>query len=38
MKVIQVSAINKAFLPVKYTQNIKYCFDSLGLDQEVTLR
>jgi len=38
MKVVQTSSPNKEHLPVKYTQNIKYNLDFLGLNQEVGLR
>jgi len=38
MKVDQYESLYKEHLPVKYTQNIKYSFDSLGLNREVSLR
>ena len=38
MKVVQTNPPHKEHLPVKYTQNIEYNFDFLGLNREVGLR
>jgi len=37
MKVVQASSPNKEHLPIKYTQNIQFNFEFLGLNQEVGL-
>ena len=38
MKVVQTYPPCKEHLPIKYTQNIKFNFDFLWLNQEVSLR
>ena len=38
MKVVQAYPPRKEHLPIKYTRNIKYQFDFLGLNQRVGLR
>jgi hypothetical protein len=38
MKVVDSNPPNKEHLPIKYTQNIKYNFDFLGLNPIVGLR
>ena len=37
MKVVQPGSPNKEHLPVKYTQNINYNINSLGINQAVGL-
>jgi len=37
MKVVHSNPPNKEHLPIKYTQNIKYNFDFLGLNPAVGL-
>jgi len=38
MKVVHTYPSRKEHLPIKYTQNIKFNFDFLWLNQEVSLR
>ena len=37
MKVVHSNPPHKEYLPIKYTQNIKYNYDSFELNQEVGL-